>query len=293
MANSPSCLLCNNDATTREHIIPQWIQKSFSLSDLKLRLWNGTFVPYKQVVIPLCQTCNGNLLSRLESKVRLGTATEIEYYLWALKIRFCLSIKDSTLPMDRSNPSSGPLLSSADAFIGHDFVKHSLQNFERKGFIFSPNPFGSVFLFDNPIDDNEFGFADVANPYWGLSISLPNKKILCVLFTDRCLVKNEVTRLFKKSGGIKRFFKNTLGESTSQTVRLIMFKLIVWQYKFSNVPYGVSLKENGVISQRVPNRPNYRKKLKKEVIIDMGRVLGFPDSMSLGLYNSLPADYRG
>jgi hypothetical protein len=288
-----SCIFCNNNALTKEHIIPQWIQKSYSLSDLKVRLWNGTFIPYKQITIPACQDCNGNVLSRLELRVQKGIASEMDYYLWALKIRYCLSIKDSTLLFDITDPKKGPLLKKKDAEIGIEFIKYAFANFEKSNFHFNPNPFGSVFIFDNPLDDHEFGFADVPHPYWGLTVSLPNKKILSVLFTDRGMVKKEVIRLFKNKGGVAAFFKKTVGNTTTLTARLLMFKLMLWQYKFDNIPYGYKLNKSGIASHRIPLRVNYRKKLKKEVLLDMASILSLPHQDALDLYNSLPKHYQG
>ena len=115
--------------------------------------------------------------------------------------------------MDRSNPKAGALLSEDQALIGHQFVKHAFSNFETQGFSFNPNPFGSVFLFDNPSADTQFGFADVPDPYWGITITLPKQKILCVLFTDRGFVKKEIVRLFKRKGGLNGFFRMAIQNS--------------------------------------------------------------------------------
>lgn len=150
------------------------------------------------------------MLSRLEQKVQSSSATETDYFLWALKIRFLLSLKDTTIQLDRTNPSKGKLMKSEAALIGQDFVKHTLNNFERTNFVFRPNPFGTVLLFDNHIKDGEFGFADIPHPYWGLTISLPNNKILSVLFSDRGLVKKEILKDYKTKGGLKTTVKNCL-----------------------------------------------------------------------------------
>lgn len=291
--NQNVCILCDCLATTREHIIPRWIQNEFDLSNLKLRLWNGTFIPYNQVTIPLCRNCNGNILSRLELRIQNGKASETDYFLWALKIRYCLSIKDSTILLDRSNPASGPLLPDEKAMIGAPFIKHAFSNFENPNFYFNPNPFGSVIMFDNLSNDVQFGFADIPHPYWGITITLPNRKILSVLFTDRGFVKKEIARLFKRNGGMNGFFRLAMQDSNWQTVRVVMLKLMIWQYKFKNIPYGVSLGSDGIRSQRVPNRPNYRSKLRSTILLDMARLLGFSDDVAIALYNSLPVEYRG
>ena len=287
------CFLCNGLADTKEHIIPQWLQKHFNLSNQKLGLWNDTVLFYRQAVMPLCKSCNGNVLSRLEQKVQSNSATEADYFLWSLKIRFLLSLKDTTIQLDRTNPSKGKLMENEVALIGQDFVKHALNNFERPGFIFRPNPFGTVLLFDNHIQDGEFGFADIPHPYWGLTISLPDNKILAVLFSDRGLVKKEILKDYKKKGGLKNYCKELPATTTNELIRQIMLKLLLKQYQMKNIPYGVSLSDKGILSKEIPKSVNYRKQLKKEVLIDISHVLKLDQKFGNELYNSLPTHYKG
>ena len=91
------CIFCGEPANTKEHIIPRWLQKHFDLKDQRLGLWNKTEIFYSQATIPACMVCNSEDFSLIEKKVREGTATKQEYYIWALKIRYCLSIKDYLL----------------------------------------------------------------------------------------------------------------------------------------------------------------------------------------------------
>lgn len=192
-----SCIFCGKPATTKEHIIPRWLQKHFDLENQQLGLWNNTEISYSQTTIPACKVCNSENFSLIEKKVRKKTATKQEYYIWALKIRYCLSIKDTTLSLDRKNPDSGPLIKKPSAMIGSEFITKVFANVGNK-YIYRPYPFGSVFLIDNPIEDSGFGLVDVPHPYWALTIALPENKILLVLFLDRGLVKKDIAKNYKK-----------------------------------------------------------------------------------------------
>ncbi len=288
-----NCFLCDNPADTKEHIIPQWLQKHFSLPNQKLGLWNDTALSYRQAVIPLCQICNGNYLSRLEHRIQSNTANDTDFYLWALKIRFLLSIKDTTLQFDRKDPTKGKLVSPEIGYIGQEYVRHALRNLETPGFFFRPNPFGSVFLFDNPITDSEFGFVDVPHPYWGLTISLPNNKILATLLTDRGMVKREIENDYKNKGGIKKYISELPAKTTNELIRLLMLKLLIKQYQIKNIPYGVSFADNAITSKPVPKSVNYRKSLKREVLVDISHTIGLDTKFAEELYNSLPDSYKG
>src|SRR5687767_10694541 len=105
-----ACPLCGQPANTKEHVIPQWLQTIYNLSNQPLGLHNGTSIRYNQATIPICQVCNGEKLSFLESKIKNETASAHHYFLWALKIRYFLTLKDLTLQFDRADPSKGKLI---------------------------------------------------------------------------------------------------------------------------------------------------------------------------------------
>lgn len=288
------CVFCGQPGDTKEHIIPRWLQKHFDLKDQHLQMINKTKNQYCRVIVPACKKCNSEIFSRLESKVRLGTATEQEYYLWALKIRYCLSVIDSSLPEDRAKPEKGPMLLEQFSTIGHDFIKHAFTHLTEDKFFFRPYPFGSVFVLNNPSQDGGFGLVDVSHPHWALTIALPNNRILSVLFTDRGLVKRSLQERHKNKGGLsvlwKEFEKST---PTGFFAQYLTFRLLLTQYQLSNIPYGVSLKKNGVYSKRLPNKLKYREKLKLPIINQIADFCGFPNEVAQDVYQSLPANYRG
>ncbi len=288
------CVFCGQPGDTKEHIIPRWLQKHFNLKDQQLRMINKTKIQYCRVVLPACKKCNSEIFSRLEQKVRQNTASDQDYYLWALKIRYCLSIIDSSLPDDRSNPSKGPILLNQFASIGHDFIKHAFTHLTEKKFYFRPYPFGSVFILNNPSQDSDFGFVDVSHPYWALTIALPNNRMLSVLFTDRGLVKKSLHKRYKSKGGLnvlrKEFEEST---PTGFYAQYLTFRLLLSQYQLSNIPYGASFKENGIYSKRLPNKLKYREKLKLPIINQIAEFCGLSQEVAQNVYQSLPANSRG
>jgi hypothetical protein len=251
------CPICQGKADTKEHIIPRWIQKRHNLENQALGLHNGTVIKYNQATIPICQKCNGEKLAILEGRIKSEKASLQDYFNWALKIRYFLTLKDTTLLFDRSDPSKGSLIDKQVSTKGIEFITHSLANCVNADYLFSPNPFGSVFIFDNPIDD-EFGMIDLPNPYWGLCITIPNKKILVVLFTDRTMVKESLIWSFKSEENLNVFFQSIFTQSTMDGIKALMFVLCLRQHRIANIPKVFHLYENGVGSD-LPESIEYRK----------------------------------
>lgn len=283
------CIICRDEPKTKEDIIPKWLQNHFNLKNQSLMLWNNTTITYKRTLIPLCNKCNNEKLSRLEQRIKNGTANNTDYYLWSLKIRFLLSVKDTTLQLDIKDKAKGKLLSYEQGFIGYEFVSFVLQNFEDPGFRFNPNPFGSVFLFDNPIKDENFGLVDVAHPYWGLSISLPNSKILAVLFTDRGMVKRELEKKYKNKKGMESWLKKLSVESTNELIQMLMVKLLITQYQIENIPYRFFTIDKKMLSRPIPNKTKYKSNLKREIIVDISNTVGLGTKYGNDFYKSLIA----
>jgi hypothetical protein len=46
------------------------LQERFGLANQHLTLLNGTLIPYRQLTVPCCQTCNNVHLSKLEKRVQ-------------------------------------------------------------------------------------------------------------------------------------------------------------------------------------------------------------------------------
>lgn len=116
------CFLCGinmGNNSTKEDLIPMWLQRKHNLFKKKLTLLNGTQIPYTQLKIPCCPKCNNEHLSQLESKISIainsGYSTSIEleptlFFYWAAKIFYGILRKELNLLVDRSNPQKGSIV---------------------------------------------------------------------------------------------------------------------------------------------------------------------------------------
>ena len=237
------CVFCDNSSNiTKEHVIPRWLQTYFDLPHKRVTLWNETSMPYRQTIVPACYNCNTERFSKLEESIRNNTADEKEYYIWALKIRYGMAIRDSLLNFDQKNPSKGPLLPKEVANYGADFFKPVLKNFDKPGFTFYPNPFGSVFIFKK--DAIDFDFIDIPQPYRAVGIVLPENRVLIVLLADRGVVKKVATNM-----GIVKYISQNID---SFDLRLMMFTLLRLQNRI-RIPRGVKITFTAVRSETIPH----------------------------------------
>lgn len=249
------CSFCDRPADTKEHVIPQWLQRHFHLWDQQLGLWNETAISYRQSLIPACHFCNNQRFSRLENAVRTNDVSEQDLYLWALKIQYGLSLKDNTLLLDRKSPQLGPLLPREIATYGAPFVRHAFRALDNTQFRFNPFPFGSVFLFSHPnVEPGRFDFVDIPAPYWALAITLPQHRILAVLFADRGVIK----RIMRRYTPLKTQIENLARHVPEAGARTILFQLLRWQMRLV-IPSGVRLANEGVLSDRIPRKIRTRK----------------------------------
>jgi len=236
------CAFCDSSSNiTREHVIPRWLQAHFDLSNKRMTLWNGTTLPYKYATVPACHNCNTERFSKLESAIKNNTAEEKDYYVWGLKIRHGMAIRDSLLNYDQKNPSSGPLLQNEVANYGANFIKPVLKYFDKPGFIFQPNPFGSVFIFTKKYED--FDFIDIPQPYRAVGITLPENKVLIVLLADRGVVNKVALNM-----GIIKFISQNID---AFNLRLMMFTLLRLQNRI-RIPRGVEITPTSVRSESIP-----------------------------------------
>lgn len=71
------CFLCGSpvsgETKTREHVFPDWLLNRYNLHNRTITLLNGTHIPYRNLTIPCCDTCNKELLSRIENQVARAT----------------------------------------------------------------------------------------------------------------------------------------------------------------------------------------------------------------------------
>lgn len=140
-----TCFICGRAANTIEHIFPRWLQHKFNLWDQLLILPNETKMPYRQLTVPACQKCNGEVFGKLEKRIQTGLASEKDIWRWANKIHFGLALKDSLLDWDRKHRDYkiGDVISPNDPLEQSRHYLHCVSG----DFICEPDPFGSVFTF--------------------------------------------------------------------------------------------------------------------------------------------------
>jgi hypothetical protein len=180
---SDTCFLCglelNDTNRSDEHVIPRWVQSRFNLWNQELVLLNGTSIPYRQLTIPCCKERNSSKLAPIENSVAQATeigADEVRkmdrnvLFLWLGKLFYGLLYKEIFVPMDRRNPSKGPILSQEilSAFASHHFFLQGARipiQFEN----FFP---ASIFIYDLKVPQEPTKRFDFYDNLMSLSISV-------------------------------------------------------------------------------------------------------------------------
>lgn len=267
------CVFCGQPAETVEHVIPKWLQNHFDLFDQKLQLWNDTTMPYRQAVVPACLRCNGKRFAPLESRIRDGHAPQRDYYLWALKISYCLSHIDSRLLLVRANPKAGPLIPYDVADDTGVLARHAFEALDSDTFRFSPDPFGSVIFVDTTRDD--FLLIDVPRPFRALAIALPSRRHLIVLLGDRGVMAT----MYGKNKQLRKSMQLEFPEMTDQNeIALKLFGILILRSHLG-IPRNVLAKPGALLAPSVPRRlPTLQQP--REVYRGIARMLRLPESVA-------------
>ena len=150
------CLFGGNETSSREHVIPQWLQRRFNLQEQTIVISNGTSLKYKHLVVPATQKEN-NKFGEIEDRLAQGIYRLDELYLWALKIHIGLIFRDSSLRFDIRDQTS-PHLLDIDSFDTEIALFRLLYNHWKGNGTTSPMPFGSVFILDSLLPQDSFDF---------------------------------------------------------------------------------------------------------------------------------------
>ncbi|MCO6499314.1 MAG: hypothetical protein J5I47_02935 [Vicingus serpentipes] len=169
--NKETCFICGRYAESREHLFPKWLQHRFNLWDEKLIIPNKTAISYRQLIVPCCKKCNGEVFGQLEKVIASGTESESDIWRWANKLHFGLTLKDKFFDWDRKNPGYkiGDIISSSDPLEQSRHFLHAVSG----DFKCNPDPFGSVFRFDFK-KEQEYNFIHIINSS-SICISLGNR----------------------------------------------------------------------------------------------------------------------
>src|SRR5262245_21851225 len=117
-----TCFLCGcrlgRKNRANEHVIPKWVQKKYKLANQQLHLLNGTTIPYRQLTIPCCFTCNNKHLEPLEKRMSRAVAAGAsavrtldhhDLFLWLGKMFYGLLYRELFLPWDRAGKTRGKI----------------------------------------------------------------------------------------------------------------------------------------------------------------------------------------
>jgi hypothetical protein len=177
-----TCFLCSAPLRSRnrsdEHVFPKWLQNKFNLWNQRLDLINLTNIPYRQLTIPCCKTCNNVHLSKMEDIIRAAVEAgpnavakllPSTVYMWLSKIFYGILYRESLLRADRRGNKRPivPKEALRELRLHHDFMQGIRRSLEF--------PFGvpgSIFIFGttqpNHIEE-QFDFLD---NHHNLSIAL-------------------------------------------------------------------------------------------------------------------------
>jgi hypothetical protein len=157
------CFLCGvhsaEKAFNDEHIIPDWVQRSYGLRDKSIRLFNGTDFPYPKYKIRCCQECNSFLGKTFEAPISNALsrgpdhffewyrAEAFRVFLWLNVIYLKTHLKDNQLRIERDARAPDTRLGDM-----YDWTElhhcHALVRAARFGFeIDREKVLGSVFVF--------------------------------------------------------------------------------------------------------------------------------------------------
>ena len=101
--NHSQCFLCGDELdetnSSKEHVIPKWVQSKFDLWNQTMILPNQTAITYKDLTVPCCKNCNNTILSQLENQIKSAVESGID------SLMFLLARFDQELCIDRDHAS--------------------------------------------------------------------------------------------------------------------------------------------------------------------------------------------
>lgn len=161
--DSKRCFLCGAHEDSKpfndEHVIPDWVQRSYGLRDKSIRLSNGTDFPYPKYKIRCCEECNSFLGMAFEAPISTalsgGPDHFFEWYqteafrvfLWLNLIYLKTHLKDNQLRSERDQRAPdtrlGDLYDWTELHHCHAMVRATRFGYE----IDTEKVLGSLFLF--------------------------------------------------------------------------------------------------------------------------------------------------
>lgn len=154
------CFLCgtllDDENSADEHVFPQWLLRRCELWNQKLTLLNRTDIPYAQIKIPCCFTCNNIHLSPIENRVgqafksgpeAVRALDRTDLFVWLSKVYYGLLILELNLVADRADPGAGNIM--IPEWVERFKMHHMLMQVARGVVRWQPNSFpASIFVFE-------------------------------------------------------------------------------------------------------------------------------------------------
>lgn len=189
------CFICGKSKRdvefNNEHVIPQWILRKFDLYNKKIKLPNGSYLPYGQYKVPCCKECNQLLSVHYEKPVSdifkgdydqvisqiSGNKKKLRLlYRWLCLLFFKTHLKDKFLLENRNKENFEGFIGDRhyweDIHHVHCLLRQPYTNAEIERFAF-----GTFMIF--PVSKDSLGF-DYIDSSWC--------KTIAVQIGDCCLV---------------------------------------------------------------------------------------------------------
>jgi hypothetical protein len=204
------CFLCGAalpvERDTDEHVIPKWVQNRFDLWNQRLAILNKTEIPYRQLTIPCCVTCNGTHLNKIETAMQKACDAGAQavrdlpsqtVFIWLGKILYGLLYREHFLHWSRRDPNEGPIVD--EEMLRRYKLHHQFLQAARIPFEFHADVPASIFVYETlePADNKmRFDFRD--NPLM-LSISIRVGRVgIIACLQDGSAVKDSFGDVYKK-----------------------------------------------------------------------------------------------
>ena len=103
------CLFSGNAADREEHVIPDWLQRRFSLQRQTYHLPSGTGLDYRHARVPATEYDNQQF-GLIENRISQNRFVWEEVYLWLFKIHIGLMARNITLRADLRDTDSASII---------------------------------------------------------------------------------------------------------------------------------------------------------------------------------------
>lgn len=166
------CVLCGNLITTKEDVIPKWLQRMHGLASQKFTRPNGTPMRYSQLTVSLCASCNNVELSKIEkliSKVAnsgsdLKSENSLDFQIWLTKIYYFLQLFENSRSVHVPGGEPAKLVTDKQIFDNHLLQLHIKAAGQESNLSVSGEELASVWCIDCHPDWKEGEFMFGSSP---------------------------------------------------------------------------------------------------------------------------------